>query len=514
MESASPSTTAASPVSTTKHIRGSSLLLLGRGLSLVVNFAIQVLTVRYLTKTDYGAFAYALSLANLGATVAILGLSKSITRFIPIYQERSEFNKLFGAILLMLGAVTGLGLAIVLAVYGLNDWLRQVFTIDPLARALLLILILLAPLQALDSLFGGMLAIFASPRAIFFRKHLLGPGLKLLVVLLLIVGERNVYFLAGGYVGGSLLAIIVYASISLRLLKTQGLLQHFKFQTIQWPTWEIFGFTLPLLTSDLVTVARGALIVILLEYFRTTADVAVFRAVLPVAGLNTVVLETFTLLFMPAASRLYARQEQAAIDDLYWQTAIWMAVISFPIFIMTFSVAEPLTLILYGQRYADSGNVLAWLSLGYYLNTALGFNGLTLRVFGRVRYLMTVDLIGAVVSVGLSLLLIPAAGALGAAIGFCATLFLQNAFYQMGLRRGAGIHIFQWRYSRVYLTLLLGGVGVLLFQKLATPSVYVSCALAAGVSLLIVGLNRNVLKLEQTFPELRRLPFWNRLLGK
>ena len=50
---------------TTRHIRGSSLLLIGRALSLGINFVTQVLIVRALTPTDYGAFSYALSIVAL-----------------------------------------------------------------------------------------------------------------------------------------------------------------------------------------------------------------------------------------------------------------------------------------------------------------------------------------------------------------------------------------------------------------------------------------------------------------
>ena len=57
--------------------------------------------------------------------------------------------------------------------------------------ALLLILIGLAPMQALDDLIAAMFAIFASPRSIFFRKYVLAPGLKLSVVLLLIVMQSE-----------------------------------------------------------------------------------------------------------------------------------------------------------------------------------------------------------------------------------------------------------------------------------------------------------------------------------
>ena len=68
--SASPSADAIAvapdDAATRNQIRGSSLLLVGRMASLGVNFAVQIIVIRYLSKSDYGAFAYALSLVSLG----------------------------------------------------------------------------------------------------------------------------------------------------------------------------------------------------------------------------------------------------------------------------------------------------------------------------------------------------------------------------------------------------------------------------------------------------------------
>src|SRR3954462_1795704 len=80
---------------TRRQIRGSSLLLAGRMLSLAVNFATQVLIVRYLSKADFGAFAYGLSIVSLGESLAVLGLDKAIARFLPIYEEHGAYGKLF-----------------------------------------------------------------------------------------------------------------------------------------------------------------------------------------------------------------------------------------------------------------------------------------------------------------------------------------------------------------------------------------------------------------------------------
>lgn len=517
------STTVSSPLaapapqeqdSTKKHIRGSSLLLVGRGISLATNFAVQVLTVRYLSKSDYGAFAYALSLVSLGSSLAVFGLDKTITRFVPIYQEKEDYDKLFGSIIMMVGTVLSIGLALMLFVIGFRGLLAGTLVNDAQAVILLAILIALSPIQALDELLVGMFAIFASPRAIFFRRYVLGPGLKLTAVLLLILSQSNVRVLAWGYLGAGALGITIYTLILLQTLRNQGLFQHFRLKSMQMPFREIFGFSVPLLSSDLVFLMRGSLVVVMLEYFNSTIDVAAFRAVVPFARLNQVVLQSFTFLFMPLASRMFANDDRNGINNLYWQTAIWIAVISFPIFAVTFALARPVTVLFFGERYVQSGIVLALLSLGYYFNAALGFNQLTLRVFGKVRYIVMIDFLALVASVGLNLYLIPRYGALGGAVGTSGTLIVHNLLTHAGLGFGTGIDLFQWRYVRVYLVIVVGMVGLTLMQWLANPPIYLGILVAAIVSLVVIGLNRVALDVENTFPELLRFPFVKRIFTK
>jgi len=89
-------------------------------LSLAVNFATQVLIVRYLSKADFGAFAYGLSIVSLGEALAVLGLDKAIARFLPIYEEHGAYGKLFGTLFMVGGTVLGVGLAFVLLAFGLH----------------------------------------------------------------------------------------------------------------------------------------------------------------------------------------------------------------------------------------------------------------------------------------------------------------------------------------------------------------------------------------------------------
>jgi O-antigen/teichoic acid export membrane protein len=190
-----------------------------------------------------------------------------------------------------------------------------------------------------------------------------------------------------------------------------------------------------------------------------------------------------------------------------------MAVISFPLFAVTFSLAPDLTLALYGDRYASSAPYLAMLSFAYYFNTILGFNGVTLRVFGAIRPVVLINLSAAVLNVVLNLLLIPTFGALGAAIGTSTALVLHNVLKQIGLQRRTGIALFDGEALRVYAVIAAGALALLVVELVTNLGLIVGTALAALVSTVVLALTRDELRIGDTFPEIARLPFAARLFG-
>lgn len=493
--------------STQKYLRGSSLLLGGRIISVALNFAVQILTVRYLSKSDYGAFAYALGVTSMGSSVVLLGLNKSVARFVPLYQEQKEQRKAFGAIALATATICLLGLALVLLLYGTRGMLLGSVVREPLALSLLLLLIFLSPLQAIDNLLQSLMAVFVGARAIFFRRHVLGPLLKLAAVLTVILAAGTVYHLAYGYLIGALIGVILYVSILVSTWRKQKLLRYLRRGRFEAPARELFGYSIPLLSSELMVVLTSSLAVIFLEYFQATTAVAEYRAVLPVARLNVTALQSFSLLFIPLASVMFARGDKKGIDNLYWQTAAWTSVLSFPVFAVTFALAEPLTLLMFGEEYRGAGSLLAVLALGYYFHAALGFNAQVLRVYGKVRYIVVIDVCSASIGLGLYLLLIPRYGAMGAAMATTATLIVYNLLNHLGLLVGnTGVQLLNVRYLKVYLLVAAVSIGLVTVQRWATPPVWVNILLAIGASMAMIRLTRHVIKAHEAFPKFLRIP--------
>jgi O-antigen/teichoic acid export membrane protein len=506
---------------TARQIRGSGMLTAGRLLSMLATMVALVIVARYLDKADYGAFVYALSIATAFETLIALGLDRAVPRFLPQYDERGQTARFIGTLVLVLGSILVLGLLAVLVVVGLRDLYGKEIAGSDLTPVLLSILILLAPIQAIDNVLTGVFAVFADARVIFLRRFVLAPGLRLLVVLLLVAGGLGPVFLAVGYVAAGLIGVLLYVGLAWRLLR-RHLPAELRGRRIEVPLIEILTYTVPLLTTDVVYLAMTTVDTLVLGHTGGVTAVAELRVVDPVARANTLVQASFATLFVPRAARLLARADRGAQRELYWRSATWMAILAFPIFAASFTLAEPVVVLLFGERYRASAIVLAMLALGRYVDTAFGNNGLALRVFGSTRQVVAVNLVVAAANVALVLALTPRFGPPGAAAATMLTLFAYNALKQAALQRATGFALPNRTELAVYASIVVAAVALLVIASflpddrvLGIPlALIVGLPLVAVASVALVRFNRDRLDLGGTFPELLRLPLVPFVLGR
>lgn len=486
-----------------KQVRGSSLLLGGRIFAAGVNLLTQVLLIRYLAAADYGVLAYIVSLTWVARNLSTLGLHRVLPRLVPQYHERGDLRHLAGAITIQTATILILGLGLWIALLVANATGRPIMADEP-GRSLILILTLLIPLEALDYfLFEMLMAAFHRPRAIALRKHVVGPGIKLAIVLTMIAIGADVHFLAIGLVAAAAAGIAVYLPMIGRLLRELDLFPLWR-AGISIP-WRAFAIAIPLLTTDLVLAGRHSIDAVVVEASHGFTEVAVLRAVQPAASLNDLVAANFGLLFMPLAARLSERDAHKELDEMYWRTASWQTALSVPVFLLTFSLASVATVALVGEAYRASAPVLAVLASGYFVSAAIGPSHLTLVASGRIRYIVAGNIIIAVLTIGLLLVLVPPFGALGAAAGTASSLVAMSVYELIGLR-GTGVR--QTRLAHVRLVLTAAGFGAVLLavQVISEPPPLVSLTLAGAMVLLTYRLHRGALAAERMFPELRRVP--------
>ncbi len=494
-----------------KQLRGSSLLLAGRMLSKVMNFGIQVAIVRLLAKEDYGAFAYGLALALAGELVVKFGLGRGANRFVPFHAERGERAEVIGTLALVCSVILVLGAVSLAALWWISGFGWAGFPSGQGGRVVL-ILAALAPVQALDTICIQTLACYSKPRAIFFRKHVLGPGLRAAAVAVVYVAGGSSEMLAAAYFGGGVIGIVVCIHLTLQELRRNAVLP---LPLADWrvPWRPLFRFSLPLLSSDLVFIALTAVTTVLLMITHGEAGVAAVRAVVPAAALNTLVAQSFSILFMPAAMRVHAQGDMDSLREHHWQSAAWITILTFPIFAFTFGVAPDLVPSLLGEGYTESASLLALLAFGHYVGVCLGFNSQMLQILERTRAIVWTDIMTIAVGVILAALLSTRYGALGAAIAVTVARVAGSLAREVVLLRTTGFGAVPRTQVHVWLRVAAASLFIAGFGWIWQPPLLGQILIVCAVSLALLRSTAHTLDIAGSFPELSRIPLIARVVG-
>ena len=486
------------------HFRGSNLVLAASAIGAGLELGSQVMAVRYLSTSAFGAFAFALAVALFLQGVAQFGMPLAVSRFAPMLREADDQRGVAGVVAIGIGVALGLG-AILAALVMAFAALAPASVLSTASADALRILALLIPLEAVIAVATSVFAVFGRTRAIIVRGSLLTPGLKCAATAVVVLAGGGVTALAAGYLAASAIGAVVACWLVLGILRDTGLMARLRGPR-QWPARELMPFAAVALTTTLVWSVLELSDAILLGILRGPDDVAELRAVTPLMRGHTLISAAFIVFFTPLAATYLARADARGMQELYIRTSAWLATLAFPLLLLTSAFAGVLVHALYGARYADSGTVLLILSVGYFLQTASGFNGQTLKIHGLLRYTMAVDACAMIVNLGLNLLLIPKHGATGAAIGTTSTLVAHNTLKQIGLHRFTGIHLADRRFLRLLGVgaALLAGVAVL--DRLAAPTLPVALVITALATAALIRTAGGVLRIPEYFPATRGVP--------
>jgi O-antigen/teichoic acid export membrane protein len=499
---------------TRRQLRGSGLLLGGRGLAVGLKFLAELIVVRYLSTEEYGAWTYAIAAVTFLRGMSALGLTRALSRYLPLHLERGEHQEFYGVLVFVFGALSLAGAVVVAAFYAIPSTVAGVAGVtaeQPLA--LLFIVIFLVPVELIDNGLTGVSAAFGDSRTLFVRRFLLHPGLRIAVAGALVLMQANVTLLAYGYLLSGVVGIAYYGWAVVSQMRSRGLLSLHLFRGLRLPVREVLAYTTPVMAADWCSVYMLTAGPLLLGYFTDMSTVALYQVVVPVAALNIVVAQSFAMLFEPAASRLFARGDAIGLNRLYWRTAVWVAVLTFPLFAVSFTASTPLIVMLFGERYAAAAPILSFLAAGQFVDSMPGFNSAALRVTGKLRWLIGVNAFGAMITIGLSIVLIPSLGALGAAIGSFVGFVLYTVFKQIAINVSTGVKAFDLAYKGPYITMALVGLALLVTRMLWHDEPWIVFPAAVVGSLAVYASARVSLSVTETFPELGRSKLLRTILG-
>ncbi|HET6529747.1 MAG TPA: polysaccharide biosynthesis C-terminal domain-containing protein [Actinoplanes sp.] len=204
---------------------------------------------------------------------------------------------------------------------------------------------------------------------------------------------------------------------------------------------DFWRFTGPRALASVAQLALQRVDVLLVAALSGLAPAAVYA----VAGRFVVLIQFanqgISQSVQPRLAEALSTGDRATANHLYQTATGWLVLVTWPINLLVILFA-PVYLGLFGDAYVSGVPVVVVLASAMLVATGCGMVDMVLAMAGRTSWNLINVLIALAVTIGLDLLLIPAYGALGAALGLAGALVVNNLLPLIQVGRAARLHPF------------------------------------------------------------------------
>ncbi|HEY3352838.1 MAG TPA: oligosaccharide flippase family protein [Polyangia bacterium] len=369
------------------------------------------LFTRKLEVEDYGAMGLIQVILLAGVAAAKLGLQNSIIRLWPVYDRDDAQRDRFSATYFF--TALGLGTAATVLCVGVAVGLRQHLPprlVWPLGVAAFLI-----PTRALFSFAQNFLR--ARERSTTYALVSIGNAvLGLALAALLVLAVMPLALRLSGFYLGLLVAELLVVAVALRAsfagmsLRTRD----FDWSLVREGVW--FGAPLILFEFSAILLGMGDRFII--EIFWSERQLGFYTAAYSLAW-QIASLYTFPvdMAVVPMYTNLYERDGREAARAFLARGTRLYYLLALPVIAGLWAVREDIIVVFASAKYREAQSVLPVLIAAFLILGSRMFLAAGLFLAKQTRLMALIALAGAVVNIGLNLLLVPRFGIDGSAVG-------------------------------------------------------------------------------------------------
>jgi O-antigen/teichoic acid export membrane protein len=247
--------------------------------------------------------------------------------------------------------------------------------------------------------------------------------------------------------------------------------------------------------------------VVLVASLVSPAQAAIYAAASRFITAGTLVLQALRLALATDISAELARGNLARVSEMYRVATQWVVLSSWPLYV-TMALFAPTVLHVFGSSYSGGGTAATILCLAMMLNLAAGNVGTVLLMGGKSGWVLADKTVCVAVNVGLDLILIPAHGITGAAIGWAVTILVDSTLSFSQVRWGMGVagSLRGVALSAALALGCFGGVGLIVRSTVGDSAAGLGLTVAVGLLIYAGPLRRwrHILALDVLVDALRR----------
>lgn len=437
----------------------------GAGFSGAAGVAVTWLVARALGAEQAGAFFAATAGFVLAGGVARLGTQTGLVYWVARLRMQ-ERARLLGACLrigLVPVAAASVALAAVL-------WFAAPAPLDSLA--------LFLPIAALsDAALAGTRG-YRQLRPTLLLERVARPAMQVLTIgALAVAAVSSPGAYAAAWVGPYLpVALLAGDALRRAYLSVPTPVRRPGHKTYLALRAQFWRYTGPRSLASVAQLALQRVDVLLVAMLGGLAAAAVYAVASRFVVLGQLANQGISQSVQPRLAEALSIGDRLAANHLYQTATGWLVLVTWPLYLMVITYA-PVYLGLFGDGYRAGGPVVVILASAMLVATGCGMVDMVLSMAGRTRWNLANVTAALALMVALDLALIPAFGAVGAAVGLAAAVLVNNIVPLVQVGRALGIHPFGPG------TVAAGGLAVACFGVL--PHVLAATAWTGPVAVLV-----------------------------
>jgi O-antigen/teichoic acid export membrane protein len=448
--------------SVNRIVMGSGIILAGTFVGMLFDILLKRVLTSHLSPADFGTYSLALTVISITGAVATLGLNEGVPRYIAFFRGSHEEQKIHELIIsaIMMGLIAGL-LAMLVSPILFEHLAGKGFDMQGRILAVIKILILAVPFTILLNLTVAIYRGFDRTSINMYFYNIIRP------LSLLIFATTAVFLGASlhGVVFSDVLSMVLtFGIMSVYFLRRPPFKPELNLRFSE-PTKQLIRYSFPLLISATLINLMTWTDTIILGYFKSTDVVGIYSAVTPLVGFLTMIINSMGFVYVPVASKLWGENKIQLIGPIYQIMTKWCFMLTFPIFALMFLYPEFILSKLYGADYASGAIVLRILSLGFVVNSYLGFRYQTIIASGDSSFLMRCSVASAGINALLNFMLVPQFGMIGAATASAVSFASIEVLMGFRLWKQQNMHPFTPMYRKLSVICASMVVSVLLVKN-------------------------------------------------
>lgn len=194
-------------------------------------------------------------------------------------------------------------------------------------------------------------------------------------------------------------------------------------------------------------IADTQLTILLLGGMSSAENVGKFRVASIGASLVTFSLMVVNAVLAPQVARLYKSGDLIKLQKIITLSVRVVFILTIPIVSFLIVFGEELVVFVFGDQYLGASSALTILCVGQMVNVSAGSAGLVLNMTGHEMLTLKGIVTALIVSVFLTILLVPTFGIIGAAIAAASSLSVWNIILVFLAYKHTGINTFLFNFK-------------------------------------------------------------------